>query len=124
MRALKEKGLNENGLRLEKGGWRGIDAVAAAGKDDGTGANGKKGVVVSRKDERVDVKKPRGKARVREIHGSLVFRVELQAAKASSQEVEEEARALVHWLYQREVPAGNATSKRGTAGFVSLAAIR
>jgi len=106
VRALREKGLDKNGL-LQKGKEKKIGVVV--GNDDGSDASGKDGMIVNRKDDRVSLTKPRGKAGVKEIHGSLVFRVELQAAKASSQDVEEEARALVDWLYQRGVPAGMTT---------------
>jgi len=106
VRALKEKGLNEDGLVLEK--LKGKKVVEVEGKD-GLDAVGNGGVVVSRTNDRVTLKTPRGKAGVMEMQGSLVMRVELQAAKASSQDVEKEARALVNWLYQHGVPARGAT---------------
>lgn len=115
VRALREKGLGEDGLAVK--GRNEIERQRDGNGDVGIGSNftashiqtsEREKTVISRTVGQTTLKQSRQPKAVLEMQGSLVLRVELQAAKATSQEVEEEARALVDWLYQNGVPAGSA----------------
>jgi len=115
VRALRQKGLGEDGLVVK--GRNGTERQRDGNGDVGIGSNftaphmqsgGSESIFMSRTVGQTTLKQPRQPRAVIEMQGSLVLRVELQAAKATSQQVEEEARALVDWLYQNGVPAGSA----------------
>ena len=96
MRALREKGLDANGLIMRSKGKvvkMDVGDEASAGVAGSGEPDGEEGV--NTLNQPLD--------RIRELQGSLVLRVGKEAVTASSQIVETETRALVDWLYQRGV---------------------
>jgi len=115
IRALREKGLGRDGLVQECRNEKGVVGEGEDGASirsiittDGMKDHESECTTRSRVAGRTTPKETRQPHATMEMQGSLVIRVELQAAKASSPEVDEEARALVDWLYQNGVRTGSA----------------
>lgn len=88
MDALRSKGLNKYGLLLEE--------------PRGSGSDGH-GMKALRKEY------------LKELHGSLVLRVDGSAVIASKEKLDLEARSLVDWLYGVGKPVGSAAAAQRRA---------